>query len=125
MRRCIASLCILLALTVLCIGSLTVLRTECRRYAALAEQTRYAAARGDTETALARYDALAGSWEAFHDLTGLFVDGAKLDAVHEHLTGLRPLIEQGHPEVTAELERIRQLTEGIYEEELPKLWHIL
>lgn len=125
MRRVILSLSILLSLIVLCVLSLTALRSECTWYENLTQSTIYAASRGDTEAALERFDALQANWEEFHDLTGLFVDGAKLDAIYERLVGLRVMLEQQHPSSLSELEAIRQLIEGIYEEELPKLWHIM
>lgn len=125
MKRCIASLSILVALIALCIVSLVALRSECRWYAGLAERTTLAVSQGETETALSRFDSMQEHWEDFHNITGLFVDGEKLDAIYERMTGLRPLIESGHPQASAELESLRSLIESIYEEEQPLLWHIL
>ena len=125
MRRCIASLCILLTLIGVSVWSLSALGQECERYAALTVQTEQAVLDGDTARALMLYDSLEEHWEDFHNLTGLFVDGGKLDAIRTRMLGLRSLIEQQHPEVMAELEGIRVLTLGLYEEELPTLWHIL
>ena len=125
MKRSITSLGILLTLILVCFLSLHLLRTECTRYAHLAELTETACVHGDIPEALAAFDRLERGWGRFHDRTGLVVDGEKLDAIRERLTGLRPLIERGCPEATAELERIRQLITDLFEEELPELWHIL
>ena len=125
MRRCITSLCILLALIGLSVWSLSALHIACSRYAAMTVLTEQAVLNGDTARAIALYDSLEENWEDFHNLTGLFVDGGKLDAIRTRMLGLRPLIEQQHPEVTTQLEGIRVLTLGLYEEELPVLWHIL
>lgn len=125
MKRVILSASILVSLIVLCIISLTALHSECLWYADLAGRTLYAAEQGDTDAALARFDTMQAHWEAFHDLTGLFVDGEKLDAIYERMVGLRPLLEQAHPEARSELTAIRKLIDGIYEEEMPRLPHIL
>lgn len=125
MRRCIASLSILLSLILLCIISLVALKSECSWYAGLVEKTAFAISQGETETALSRFDAMEAHWEDFHNIAGLFVDGEKLDAVYERMVSLRPLIASEHPQVSAELEGIRRLIESIYEEEQPLLWHIL
>ncbi len=125
MSRFLTSVGILLALTVLSVCSLWMLRHECRRYTAITEETAAALADGDTRAALAGCDRLEASWEHFHDMTGLFVDGGKLDAIYSHITPLRPLLEQGDPYAFSELESIRLLTQGLYEEELPVFWHIM
>lgn len=125
MSRFVISICILLTLTVLSVSSLRLLRRECRAYNALARETAAAFSAGDTLAALRGYDRLAGRWDHFHDMTGLFVDGSKLDAIYSHITPLRPLLEQDDPLALAELESLCLLTNGLYEEELPVFWHIL
>ena len=125
MSRFVTSIVILAVLTVLSVVSLRLIRNECRQYTALAEETAAAFAAGDTQAALAGYTQMEEGWDHFHHVTRLFVDGSKLDAIYSHITPLRPLLEQDDPYVYAELESIRMLTEGLYEEELPVLWHIL
>ena len=125
MKRFITSICILLGLLMLSVCSLFILRQECHAYTALAEETAAAYARGDINTALEVYDRMTASWKHFHDITGLFVDGGKLDAIYAHIIPLRPLLEQQCPEAAGELAGIILLTHGLYEEELPILPHIL
>ncbi|MBR2087976.1 MAG: DUF4363 family protein [Oscillospiraceae bacterium] len=125
MSRFLTSVAILIALTVLSVVSLRMIRHECREYTSLTEEINAAFSAGDTQAALAGYDKLEEGWDHFHHVTRLFVDGSKLDAIYSHITPLRPLLEQGDPYVYAELESIRLLTEGLYEEELPVFWHIL
>ena len=125
MSRFLTSLGILLGLILISITSLLVLGCECRQYAACAGDAAYACSHGDTPAALDAFDRLDGGWEHFQHVTGLFADGDKLDAIRSRMIALRPLIEAGNPDVSAELERIRQLIGNIYEEEIPVLWHIL
>ena len=125
MSRFVTSIVILVMLTALSVVSLRMLRNECRQYTALADETAAAFAAGDIPAALACCDRMEAEWAHFHDVAGLFVDGGKLDAIYAHLVPLRPLLEQSDPYVYAELESIRMLTEGLYEEELPALPHIL
>ncbi len=125
MRRLWISTGILLSLIWLCIWSLGSLREQCERYGSLVSQTANACASGNTEDALELCSQMEAQWEPFHDHTGAFVDGSKLDAIHEHLIGLRPLIESSHPETLSELRSLRKLIDGLYEEELPDFWHIL
>ena len=125
MSRFLTSIGILLALTVLSVTSLFLLRNECSRYMHLTDQTAAAFERGDTQAALAEFDRLESDWQHFHDVAGVFVDGSKLDAIYSHIIVLRPMLEEGYPEASAELDCIRLLTRGLYEEELPLFWHIL
>lgn len=125
MKRCILSVVILVLLVVSCIGSLVLLRTQCAWYGHLADQTAQAAASGDWALALVRFDEMQANWEEFHNTTGLFLDGEKLDAIHEHLICLRPLLADAHPETASELESLRRLIDGLYEEEMPYFWHIM
>ncbi len=125
MNRCKISIGVLLALVLLCICSLLVLRWQCHTFAGRVDAVTEAVEEGNIREALEAYDGLYTQWEQFHDVAGLFVSGTKLDPMYEILTGLRPLIVQQHPEVTAELERLRGLTEGILAEEMPSVWHIL
>ncbi len=125
MKRCAVSLTILLTLMAVCISSLFIIRSECRKYVIMADAAALAVQSGDTKLALECCDALDTGWEEFHNVCGLFVSGTKLDPLRDELAGLRQLIVMEHPEATAELERLRRLIEGIYEEELPSPWHIL
>ena len=125
MSRFLTSIGILLTLTVLSVFSLLLLHSECAHYTQLTEAVTAACTAGDTATALACFDTMEEEWEHFHDVTGIFVDGGKLDAIYSHITPLRPLLEQGDPYALSELESIRLLTQGLYEEEMPLFWHIM
>lgn len=125
MNRCKISVWILLGLVLLCISSLPVIHYQCHRFISQVDRVTEAVEAGDRELALAEYDTLEKAWGGFHDVTGIFVDGAKLDVPREVLYGLRPLIEAEHPETLSELERLRGMTEGIFEEEVPGWEHIL
>lgn len=125
MNRCRISLAILISLVVLCASALFVLRWQSGKLTERTEAIAQAVEGGNTEQALAGYDKLMEEWEHFHDITGVFVDGTKLDPIRQLLAGLRPLIEAEHPEVLSELERIRELAQDVFTEELPDLWHIL
>lgn len=125
MKRCKASVWILLSLILLCIVSLIVLRQQCMNYLYLTNAVETAVDQGNTEQALSAFDELEQQWQQYHDITGIFVNGDELDAVRQILCGLRPLLENEHPEAKSELQKIRYLIESIYQEELPELWHIL
>ncbi len=125
MNRCALSLVILLMLSAVCIGSLFIIRSQCRKYVIMTDAAALAVQSGDKERALACCDALDNGWEEFHNVCGLFVTSTKLDPLREELAGLRQLILLEHPEAAAELERLRRLIEGVYEEEIPSPWHIL
>ncbi len=125
MNRCKISIGILLALVVLCVSALLVLHSQCGSFAAQTGAVLEAVQAGETERALAECGVLLERWDTFHGLTGLFVDGTRLDPMREILTGLPPLIAQEHPEVVSQLETLRALTQDIFEEEMPEWWHIL
>jgi hypothetical protein len=125
MSRFLTSIGILTVLIVICILSLLLLKSECGNYRNGIAETAAAISVGDTEAALAAYDRLDADWKHFEDVTGIFTDGSKLDAVRIHMAVLRPLIESGSTEAAAELECVRRLIASIYEEELPYFWHIL
>ncbi len=125
MNRCKISVWILIGLVLLCISSLPLIRYQCSRFIDQVDSVTEAVKSGDRERALAEYDALEEAWTGFHDITGIFVDGEKLDVPREVLVGLRSLIEAEHPEALSELERLRGMTEGIFEEEVPGWEHIL
>lgn len=125
MNRCKASVGILLALIILCIFSLTELKSQCNAYLALADELQSAIMADDTEKALEAFDKLQQNWEQYHNTTGLFVNGAKLDSIREVLSKLQPMIEKNAPDAAFEVEKLRSLIQNIYEEEVPELWHIL
>lgn len=125
MKRCSACIGLLAGLIVLCITSLFVIHAQCRRYTALAETVAAAVESGNTADALEKFDTLDAGWDNFHDICGLFVDGKKLDPIRDQLSELRPLIASEHPEAASGLEKLHKLIEGIFEEEIPALWHIL
>ncbi len=125
MNRCKISIGVLLALVVLCVSSLFILRHQCAGFAAQADTVMEAVAAGETAQALADCEVLMERWEQFHDVTGVFVDGARLDVLREILAGLPALIAQEHPEAMSQLETLRLLAEDIFLEELPDWWHIL
>lgn len=124
MKRCIISLCVLIGLVGLCVASQLLLYRESRSFAALTGAVEDAVQAGDRDEALRRLERLEEQWEGFHNVTGLFVDGIKLDPIRERLAEVRPLIEESHPTALPELACIRALAEGIAEEELPEIWHI-
>lgn len=125
MNRCTISLIILAALILLCIISLPVIHGQCDRLVRQTDRVAEAAVQGDAERALAEYEKLEQRWESFHDITGLFVDGEKLDVPREVICALRPLLAAAHPEAVSELARLRGMIEGLYEEEVPGWAHIL
>lgn len=125
MNRCKISIGVLLALVVLCVSSLFILRWQCEDFAGQTEAVMEAVEAGETERALADCEALMDRWDRFHDVTGVFVDGARLDVLRETLAGLPALIAQEHPEAMSQLETLHLLTEDIFLEELPDWWHIL
>lgn len=124
MKRCIISFCVLLGLVGLCVASQIMLYRESRAFAALTVSVEEAVQAGDRDEALRRLEKLEAQWEGFHNVTGLFVDGTKLDPIRERLAEVRPLIAEAHPTALPELACIRQLAEGIAEEEVPEIWHI-
>ena len=124
MKRCGISLCVLIGLVVLCAVSQVLLYRESRAFAVLTVSVEEAVQAGDSAEALRRLERLEGQWEEFHNVTGLFVDGIKLDPIRERLAEVRPLIAENHPTALPELACIRLLAEGIAEEEVPEIWHI-
>ena len=125
MKRCWICIGLLMGLLGLCMGSLLCLHTQCRQYASLTEQVIAYVQDGDTDAALSAFDTMEQNWDNFHDICGLFVNGEELIPIREVMTELRPLIAQEHPEAASDLEKLRQLVKGIYEEQLPVSLHIL
>lgn len=125
MNRFKISIGILIALVILCCTEFLVLRRQCTRFTDQIERVSSAAQEEDPSVTLSEIKQLKEDWDGFHDWTGLFVDRSKLDPIWEILTGLEPLAEIQHSELPAELDRLRFLTDGILQEEIPELWHIL
>lgn len=125
MNRCKVSLGILIAIIALCITGLFIVSWQCRSFGEQITAISDAVHTGDTQKALEEFDALQAQWKQFHNITGIFIDGSDLDTIKETLSGVRPMLETEHPEAPAELERLRSLVEGLYEEEFPEIWHIL
>lgn len=125
MNRIITGIGILLLLIVLGVGSLWMLRHHTQQFAAYTQTVAEEFSAADTEKTLEAYDRLSEEWEQFHDIAGVFVNGKKLDDIHRSLAGLGQMIAEEHPDVLTELARIKELTETLFREELPDLWHIL
>ncbi|MBR0483206.1 MAG: DUF4363 family protein [Oscillospiraceae bacterium] len=125
MNRCKVSIWILLGLILLCMVSLMELQTQCRDALALVNEIESAVAENNTEQAVLAFENLEQNWKPYHDINGVFVNGSELDSIREIMSGLKPLIEDEHPEVRAELQKMKQLIRSVYEEELPEIWHIL
>jgi hypothetical protein len=125
MNHCKVSIWILFSLISICIFSLIILKYECKNYLSLTEQIQEAVQTGDTAQALSAFDRLEQNWKQYHDISGVFVNGSELDSIREIMSGLRPLIENQHPEVSSELLKMQNLILSVYEEEIPELWHIL
>ena len=90
MSRFLTSIVILFGLIVVSFASLLLLGSECRRYAACAAETELAYSHSDIPGSLEAFDRMKAGWEEFHNITGLFVDGSKLDAIHWRMIALRP-----------------------------------
>ena len=116
MTRVWLSFGILLTLTALCIGSVFAVRTECRRYEEKAQAVAAALADGDTAAALSACDDMAGEWERFRTVCGVFVKGSKLSPVREELEALPPMIAANVPESAACAARLRYRIRSISEE---------
>ncbi|MBR1554906.1 MAG: DUF4363 family protein [Oscillospiraceae bacterium] len=125
MNRCKVSIWILLSLILLCMFSLAELQIQCREALALVEEIESAVDENNTGQALLAFDNLEQDWKHYHDINGIFVNGSELDSIREIMSGLKPLIEDEHPEVRAELQKMKHLILSVYEEELPEIWHIL
>lgn len=125
MNRCKVSIWILLSLILLCMFSLAELQMQCREALALVGEIESAVEDNNTEQALLAFDNLEQDWKHYHDINGIFVNGSELDSIREIMSGLKPLIEDEHPEVRAELQKMKHLILSVYEEELPEIWHIL
>ncbi len=125
MNRLKISAGILLLLGILCVTGLFTLQRQCGKFAAQTEIIMESVKAGDMKTAEKECGELLVLWEKFHDRTGIFIDGERLDPIRELLAGLPALIEAEHPEVMSHLEALRTLAEDLFLEELPDLWHIL
>lgn len=125
MNRFKISIGVLMAMVVLCCTELWMLHSQCTRFTEQLERAVSAAEEGDPAAVVYEIEQLEETWEKFHDRTGLFIDRSKLDPIREILAGLKSLAEIQHPELLAELDRIRTLIDGIFQEETPNLWHIL
>lgn len=125
MNRCKVSVFVLLSLIFICIFSLFELHQQCENYLALTERISKAFETGDTPQALSAFDELEQNWKEYHDISGVFVNGSELDSIREIMSGLRPMLEQQHPETVSQLSRMKNLILSVYEEELPEIWHIL
>ncbi len=125
MSRCKISVGVLCVLLLLCITGLFTMKFQCDAFFEQISAVSEAVRAEDMEEALLRFDKLEDSWESFHNITGVFVDGSKLDPIKESISGLRPLLEIDHPEALSELEKLKFLTANLFEEEIPEGWHIL
>lgn len=125
MNRLKISAGVLILLGILCIAGMYTVYAECRNFTSQTESIIDAVASGNTESALEHCEALLGLWDKFHDRTGIFVDGEQLDPIREILAELPALIAAEHPEVMSRLEALRTLTEDLFLEEIPDIWHIL
>ncbi|MBE6875334.1 MAG: DUF4363 family protein [Ruminococcus sp.] len=125
MNRCKVSIWILLGLILLCMFSIAELQIQCREALALVAEIESAVDENNTEQALLAFDNLEQDWKHYHDINGVFVNGSELDSIREIMSGLKPLLEDEHPEVRAELQKMKHLILSVYEEELPEIWHIL
>ena len=125
MNRCKVSIWILLGLILLCMFSIAELQMQCREALALVAEIESAVDENNTEQALLAFDNLEQDWKHYHDINGVFVNGSELDSIREIMSGLKPLLEDEHPEVRAELQKMKHLILSVYEEELPEIWHIL
>ncbi len=125
MNRLKITIGILLLLTALCVTSLITIHRQCERFSAQTQEIIDCISEGDTEGAVAECDELLEMWEKFHDTTGIFIDGERLDPIREILAGLPALVAEAHPDLMNRLETLRTLAEDLFLEELPDLWHIL
>lgn len=125
MNRLKISMTILAILVVTSVTALFIQYSQCEGFSQQAEIVMDSVEAGDTARALTECGVLLEQWEKFHDMTGLFVDGDRLDAVREILAGLPALIAAEHPEVLSRLEALQSLAEDIFREEIPDVWHIL
>ena len=125
MNRLKISFGVLLLLAVLCISGMVLVHHQCTEFAAQTQAVMDAAAAGDTEAALESCDTLLLLWERFHDVTGVFVDGERLEPIRELLAGLPVMIAQQHPDLLSRLETLRTLAEELFRAEIPDVWHIL
>lgn len=125
MNRLKISLGILSLLVILCVCGLFIVRRQCDTLAERTEAIIQLVEAEDTAGALAACEELLEEWEHFHNMTGIFVDGSRLDPLRERMTELPALIAAKHPEVLSHLESLRMLTEDLFSEEIPDLAHIL
>jgi hypothetical protein len=125
MNRLKLSLAILVLLAILSVTGLMTIRHQCTLFTEQTQRIITAVRAGDMQEALDECDELYGLWEEFHEKTGIFVDGNQLDRIRSELVGLRALIAAEHPELLSRLEALCELTEELFSEELPDLWHIL
>ena len=125
MNRCKASLIILIGLILLCIISIVTLKTQEQNYLAIIDELQEALETGTTEQALQVCEKLETNLENYHNITGIFVNGSELDEMKLIISSLQPMIATNHEDILLEIAKLRGLVQKIYEEELPKIWHIL
>lgn len=125
MNRLKISIGILSLLVIQSAAGLFTVHRQCRRFTDRTDAIIRKVEAEDTAGALAACELLLEDWEQFHDLTGLFVDGSRLETLRERLAELPALIEAEHPEVLSDLETLRTLAEDLFRGEYPDLVHIL
>lgn len=125
MNRLKISIGILLLLVILSSVGLMTIHRECRRFIDCTEEIIRCVEAEDMDGAMESCEKLLASWEHFHDVTGLFLDGSRLEGIRERLGELPALIEAEHPEVLSHLDALRMLAEDLFRGEFPDLGHIL
>ena len=125
MNRCKASLVILIGLILLCIVSLITLKTQEKNYLASIENLEKSLQTDSTEQALLACEALQDYSEHYANITGIFIDGSELNEIKLIISGLQPMILSNQEDVFIEIAKLKILVQNIYEEDFPKIWHIL
>ncbi|MDE6777691.1 MAG: DUF4363 family protein [Oscillospiraceae bacterium] len=125
MNRCKVSLGILISLILLCIFSLVTLKNQEKNYLAIIDKLEQSLETGSTEQALLICDELENYSETYDNIIGIFVDGTKLNEIKLIISGLPPMIINNHQDILIEITKLKILVQNIYEEDFPKIWHIL
>lgn len=125
MNRLKISIGILLLLVILSSVGLLTIHRECSRFIDCTEEIIRCVEAEDMDGAMESCEKLLANWEHFHDVTGLFLDGSRLEGIRERLGELPALIKAEHPEVLSHLDALRMLAEDLFRGEFPDLGHIL
>lgn len=125
MTRIKISCGILLLIIIMGISGYFLLKHEVNEVIDNIDKTQALSDEGRIDEALAAADLLLKDWDKFHTYASVFVNNNKISPAQISISRIKPLIESGNDELSAEYETARSALKWIIESEIPRLTNIL